>query len=161
MTILNPTQLETASYETQGWNAIYSTNFEKLNAYLAKFEDLWNSSPGEWEILRYDPGSGKWVRDTLANLRNRLRSLQQVNSDYTTSGSRDEVILADASGGSLTITLTNAANIEVTVKKIDSSSNPVEIVPEAGMIDGEASVSLSSQYEAVRLICDGSNWWKV
>lgn len=34
MSILEPSKLETASYGTQGWNAIYSSNFQKLNDEL-------------------------------------------------------------------------------------------------------------------------------
>jgi hypothetical protein len=37
MAILDPTKLETASYGTVGWNAIYSSNFQKINDYLKKF----------------------------------------------------------------------------------------------------------------------------
>jgi len=68
MSILTPSNLETADYGTPGWNYIYSTNFEKLNDYLAKFEDLWNSTPTDWNILRYDSTTSKWIKDTIANL---------------------------------------------------------------------------------------------
>jgi hypothetical protein len=37
MAILEPTKLETANYGTVGWNAIYSSNFQKINDYLKKF----------------------------------------------------------------------------------------------------------------------------
>jgi len=72
MAILSPTNLETANYGTTGWNAIYSSNFQKLNTYLAKFEDLWNITASDWNILRYSSSSGKWIKDTIANLSTQL-----------------------------------------------------------------------------------------
>ncbi|RKX64090.1 MAG: hypothetical protein DRP34_00240 [Thermodesulfobacteriota bacterium] len=69
-----PTQLEGCDYGTSGWNAIYSSNFQKLNDYLAKFEDLWNSTPDNWNILRYDSSTSKWIKDTIANLSTQLES---------------------------------------------------------------------------------------
>ena len=72
MAILNPTGLETADYGTAGWNAIYSSNFQKLNTYLAKFEDLWNITASDWNILRYSTSSGKWIKDTISNLSTQL-----------------------------------------------------------------------------------------
>ena len=320
MSILNPTQLETVDYGTQGFNDIYSTNFQKLNDYLSKFEDLWNDSAEDWNILRYDSSSGKWIKDTTANLGVQLNDslakndlsnvddqvildklknvdgdgsgldadlldgndssyytdssniqydnsssglsstnvksaideldsnldshlsdtsnphnvianqidydnsssglsstnvqdaideveskidsiedgtitvgnadkldnkeasdfanvdLSNVNSsdvldkqrniltkteDYTTSGDKDEIILADASSNSITITLTTSENVIAIIKKIDNSANSVTITPDSGTIDGENSVSLDSQYEVVRLACDGTNWWKI
>jgi len=71
---LEPSGLELANYGTVGWNAIYSSNFQKLNDYLAKFEDLWNSTPDNWNILRYDDSSSKWIKDTIANLSTQLES---------------------------------------------------------------------------------------
>jgi len=72
--IYEPTQLEGCDLGTVGWNAIYSSNFQKLNDYLAKFEDLWNSTPDNWNILRYDSSTSKWIKDTIANLSSQLES---------------------------------------------------------------------------------------
>ena len=74
MSVLSPSNLETADYGTSGWNNIYSSNFQKLNDYLAKFEDLWNSTPDNWNILRYDSSTSKWIKDTIANLSTQLES---------------------------------------------------------------------------------------
>lgn len=38
MAILSPTNLETADYGTVGWNAIYSSNFQKINDYFKRFD---------------------------------------------------------------------------------------------------------------------------
>lgn len=38
MTVLSPTSLETTDYGQQGWNAVLSSNMQRLNTYLTK---LW------------------------------------------------------------------------------------------------------------------------
>jgi hypothetical protein len=38
MTVLSPTNLETTDYGQQGWNAIHSSNMQRLNTFLTK---LW------------------------------------------------------------------------------------------------------------------------
>jgi len=268
MSVLSPSNLETADYGTSGWNAIYSSNFQKLNDYLAKFEDLWNSTPDNWNILRYDSSTSKWIKDTIANLSAQLESYlakidlsnvdnntiltkllnvdgsgsgldadlldgqdssyytnssnidydnttsgltatniqaaideldgkiddiesgditvgnadkldgkhasdlaykdlsnvriakKTITSDYTTTES-DCYIFADASSGNISITLTTIEGQELMIKKTDSSSNTVTITPSSGNIEGNSSLTLSSQYEYYRLYCDGTNWWKV
>jgi len=72
----------------------------------------------------------------------------------------------DASGGARTFNLTAASTLAdgfvVTLKKIDSSSNAVTVDANSSeTIDGELTVSLSTQYETTTLICDGSNWHTV
>ena len=81
-----------------------------------------------------------------------------VSSNYTAS--RGDVVLADASGGAITITLPPPqANAIVNVKKIDSSPNPVTVDGGGANIDGQASIQTTTQYESYTLVSDGSNWW--
>jgi len=72
-------------------------------------------------------------------------------------------VLGDASGGTFTLTLplaSAAAGREYKVKKIDSSSNVVTIARAGGdTIDGATSVALGSQYQAITLVSNGSNWF--
>lgn len=62
MAILNPTKLEEISYGEQGWNAILTSNMQKLNDYLAKFEPLWNpaGSLANTALIRYNATTKKW-----------------------------------------------------------------------------------------------------
>jgi hypothetical protein len=69
--------------------------------------------------------------------------------------------LVDASSGQVTITVKNAQNRIVLIKKIDNTSNPVVIQPESGNIDGQASTSITTQYTCYSIVCDGTNWWIV
>ena len=74
------------------------------------------------------------------------------------------VILCDCSGRAITITLPEAATNSAKVyyiKKVDSSGNAVTIKGDASdeTIDGEASVSLTLQYQYVTIICDSADWY--
>jgi hypothetical protein len=80
-------------------------------------------------------------------------------ANYTAS--ENDGVLADASGGAITVTLpTPATGANVAVKKVDSSSNSVT-VSQSGTetIDGSASITLTEQYEALTLWSDGTDWF--
>lgn len=67
---------------------------------------------------------------------------------------------ADATSANVTITLQAASELRaVTIKRTDSSSNFVRIIPASGTIDGATEVFISTQYESITLIPDGTNWW--
>ena len=121
--IYEPTQLEGCDLGTVGWNAIYSSNFQKLNDYLAKFEDLWNSTPDNWNILRYDSSTSKWIKDTIANLSTQLESyLAKVDlSNVDDNTILTKLLNVDGSGSNLDADLldgqdssyyTNSSNID-------------------------------------------------
>jgi hypothetical protein len=71
------------------------------------------------------------------------------------------VVLADASGGPLTVTLpAPAAGQAVNVKKIDSSANAVTVAtPNTETIDGQTSISIVSQFAAREVVSDGSDYF--
>lgn len=73
------------------------------------------------------------------------------------------LVLVDASGGAILITLPAAAshpNRMYTIKKIDSSNNKVTIDGNATeKIDGELTLVLGLQYSYVTIVCDGDEWF--
>ena len=82
----------------------------------------------------------------------------------------ETVLIVDASGGSVNITLPAPsaqpalfATIarEVIVKKVDASANVVRVRSPIGLIDGEDSVVLTAQYQYVGVISDGDQWYVV
>ena len=78
----------------------------------------------------------------------------------TQKGSLFEV---DASSGSVNATLPAAADatngFEITVKKIDSSSNAVTVDGSGSeTIDGATTQTLSNQYDSIIIVCDGTEW---
>jgi len=75
----------------------------------------------------------------------------------------ENVILSNASGGDLTITLPSAASSNgklYNIKKIDASANNVVITADgADLIDGTATLTTNIQYQSFTLTCDGSGWY--
>lgn len=95
---------------------------------------------------------------TQYNLENQ-RNVVTVTANYTASN--DDFVLSDASGGAITVTLPPpSANYRVDVKKIDSSSNDITIATDdTGTIDGASSKTISTQYESITMVSDGTNWF--
>lgn len=78
-------------------------------------------------------------------------------------GATDHTVLVDSSGGATAITLPNVATCSgriVYVKKISSDGNTITISGD-GNIDGSATATLTNQYKAYALQCDGSAWWVI
>lgn len=74
-----------------------------------------------------------------------------------------DIVLADATSASFTVTLPTAssAQLPVTVKKIDASTNTVTVAPATGTIDGSATIVISTRYASYDLVSDGTNWFIV
>jgi hypothetical protein len=81
-----------------------------------------------------------------------------TSSDYIAS--TGEYVLADASGGPLTVTLpAPEADATVAVKKTDASENDVTVSTPSGNIDAQASEQLIQQGESLTLLSDGTDWY--
>ena len=74
----------------------------------------------------------------------------------------DNLILADATAGVITMTLPSVVAADgniFRIKKIDASANAVIVdTPGAETIDGDASYSLLNRYESIMVVSDGVNW---
>ena len=78
----------------------------------------------------------------------------------------DEVILADDTSNSVTISLpalkagTNIGlNVFYTVKRITAGGNTVTVdTPGSETIDGSATVTIATQYDSIQVVCDATNW---
>lgn len=76
------------------------------------------------------------------------------------------VALCDASTGAFSLNIHSSRTApygeEFVFKKTDPSGNAVSIIPTGGFtIDGLPAYVLSSQYDYVRVIWDGSNWFRI
>ena len=93
-----------------------------------------------------------------------LKEVRTITSAYTAKGS-DVVIQADGTSGAFTISFSSASNLRCkvyTVVKIDSSGNAITLDPAgAETINGSATRALSSQWDKVTIISDGTNWYEV
>ena len=118
---------------------------------------LYNYIEGMATAAFADEGTNTLVRNNFG-----FSNIKTVSADYTMSWV-DETILADASGGAITVTLPDPAaypNYEVMIKKVDSSTNAVTVAPHGTeTIDGASSLTLQNQNDAKRLRSDGTNWY--
>jgi len=83
-----------------------------------------------------------------------------ADSPYTATAD-DSVILVDAVGGAVTITLPTASTCPgriYTIKKIDLSGNVVTIGPS---VDGVGNYPLNAQSKYISVISDGTNWYVI
>lgn len=88
----------------------------------------------------------------------RLLALRAVTAD-TTITAADELLLVDATAGTVNVQLPDPSTVPLsvfTIKKVDASDNNVIV---HGLIDDSASVTLSDQYVAVTLASNGSTYW--
>lgn len=88
-------------------------------------------------------------------------AISSVANNYTAS-STDTVIMANAVGGAITVTLPTAANIAgkmFTIKRISSGANTVTVATTSSQtIDGDTTQVLVSQYASIDVLSDGANW---
>lgn len=91
-------------------------------------------------------------------------SVSTKSSNYTITTS-DTVILADATSGSINITLptaSGASSYRFFVKKIDTSTNTVTILRQGSdTIDGGTSALIQVAYVSVTVVSNGSNWYVI
>jgi len=91
---------------------------------------------------------------------------QTRTADYSMTSS-DRVILVDtsSSSGNITITLpatpADCANVEYIIKKTTTAHAVIIDTAALETIDGDASVSISTQWDVRRLSTDGTNWFIV
>ena len=85
-----------------------------------------------------------------------------VNSASYNAGTK-QVILADATAANVNIDLpvsSGALDVVYIIKKIDATVNTVTVTANgAETIDGSNTVVLTTQYEKVSIICDGTAWY--
>ncbi|MDF1702395.1 MAG: hypothetical protein P1V36_14695, partial [Planctomycetota bacterium] len=90
------------------------------------------------------------------------RTTRDISSSTTLLAS-DSILMVDASGGAVTVTLPNvssATDLQLDIKKVDSSANAVTIDGfSTQTIDGSTTQTLNTQYDSLTVICDGTEWW--
>jgi hypothetical protein len=111
-----------------------------------------------------------FLRD-FSNLTNRVERIERNSGKATFVrptttaylASRNDVVLADATGGVINVTLPPPAfGITVTVKRLNAGANVVNVLPNGTeLIDNAASDNITSQYVSFTYISDGTNWWVI
>ncbi len=106
------------------------------------------------QYLRVSGGLPAWDDATMATA--------TKTSSYTIAAN-DTVIFANASSGSVAITLPVASGLagyRFYVKRLDNSGNSCSVARSGSdTIDGQTSISLDIQYTSLTLASDGSAWY--
>ncbi len=137
------------------------TNDEK-KASVAWEEDVLDINLGnlqDKDLLQYDGDSNAWKNTPVSEIDINLNSVS-VSENYDMTAT-DDLILVDASSGIVTITLLPIENIqgkEVSVKKIDPSSNVVVVEgSNFETIDDELNQHISS-YDTIKMAAVTNGW---
>lgn len=166
---------EAGATEFAGDNLYFTITSGAVRKKVALYDD----SSGATGDIYYRNGTGYLTRLPIGGTNKTLRvsgglpawadadinpavATSTKTSGYTITGT-DVVIFADASISSVTITLPTASSFNgynFYVKRIDGSANNC-LVARSGSdtIDGATSFSLDTQYFAVRVVSNGSNWY--
>jgi len=123
------------------------TETDKLNLYRpAEGEDGWADEVNQ----NFTDLDGAYVKTVTTE-----------TSSYTANVY--DVVLADASGGGFTVTLPSPdTDVQVNVKKIDSSGNTVTVAtPGSETIDGSGTLTISAENVSRTIVSDGSNYFIV
>lgn len=113
-----------------------------------------------YEFICYDTIRKIWWRVDAQYLTSSMAT-NTISSGYTALLT-DQVILADATSGSLTVTLpllSTAKNKVFHIKKIDSTGNTVTIDGNGSeTIDGDATKVITLQYTSIMIIASATEW---
>lgn len=105
----------------------------------------------QWETFRVNANAnfGKARECTVLSL-----------SAAATLSANADVVDVDATSGAVTVTLpaTPTTGDQYTVRKLDASGNAVTIAGNGKNLNGAASRSLSSQYDAETIVYNGTEW---
>lgn len=108
------------------------------------------------------PQEGDVWYDTSSGVMSPTGSIKTKTTDFSLTP-YDFTVLCDASSGTLTVTLPYAAYVNghiFSIKKIDSSSNPVTITTiNPDTIDGSQTTSIDIQWTSISIQSDGANWY--
>ncbi len=149
-------KLEAGSVETAIYNLLSASNGAAI----------WDLSGGEYTAYNAGyPHKNRMQRSTVTDL---TATLQRYDTEYIdASGSvsldiSHSVHLVSSFGGALTVALPNAADavgVEMTVKKIDSSSNLVTVSESGGAGPDGRSFFLGGENDYVTMISNGAEWF--
>jgi len=111
---------------------------------------------------RSDPAYILQLASAVAELQRRAVALITTIADNYVANTPGEVILADATGGAISVSLPFAKGFYgqvLSVKKTDASTNDVMLEAQTSeLIDGSASRSIEAQYGGFTVISDGEGW---
>ncbi len=103
-----------------------------------------------------------WVKAGLSRFGGGIQyAIVAKSGAYTAVAGTDHTIICDATTAGFAVTFPQATNMTgqmFIIKKIDSTANAVTITPASGLIDGAATKVINTQYTAIMIQSDGTNY---
>ena len=132
-----------------------------------------SETPPDWSVGKtiYQSGDGKievkgcrfssYAGNIYGSPQRGVSNYTVADNNHTLSKFEGGLVLLDATDGAFTIRLEGNVRYgdEYIFKKIDSTANVVTISGNGKNIDGQASVSLTSQYETLKIIGGYDEWY--
>lgn len=89
-----------------------------------------------------------------------VKTITVTGTSHTAADERFILVDDDTAGSTVTITLPAAAGINIIyhIKKLGTTANVIVDGNASETIDGALTATLSVQFEAIKIVSDGSNW---
>jgi len=143
-----------------------------LNIKLLRWGDLFSKSEASDKSVAILTDGSPDSADRADFIEAMMLTDNDINTNTTlvtatthAAGISDTYILADddTAGAAITITLPAAATIgeggKINVKKLGVTGNVIIDGNASELIDGATTATLTTQYEAVTLVCNGTTWY--
>jgi hypothetical protein len=87
--------------------------------------------------------------------------VETFTSSSNTLDAKNHTCLCDCTSNAVTLNLpAGVSGTQYVVKKIDATANAVTVNANGGeLIDGSATLAISTQYDSINVVSDGSNWF--
>jgi hypothetical protein len=90
-----------------------------------------------------------------------IRVVNSYSSTPVAITSANDVVIVDATAAPATVNLPTAASVvglQLDIKKVDATNNVTVQANGAETIDGSNTATLTSQYESITIVSDGTEW---
>ena len=137
----------TVAREVDEWTYVWIVPvFEETDGSFLKYDGA--DGDDQMAFIEFPPDAGTVNVETI------------TSTDTLDAG--NDVVWADATSAAFTLTLPAAATMvgkQFDIKKIDSTANAVTVDANgAETIDGATTAVLASQWDAIRIVTDGTSW---
>lgn len=109
------------------------------------------------DVLPTQNAVKEYVDNAVADVSSAIVNPIHISGDSTSVVG--DVLLVDTTNGNVSIEMIETPKGKITVKKISPDGNIVIITPRSGTIDGNASVTLNTQWEALSFVTDTVNFY--
>lgn len=156
-----------------GWSVLYhdgsswfaASFYDFINTIMsARLQDVFlewqNVGPNDGEAIVWNAGVGEWTTTPKAAAPFLFHA---GNPEGDPSIDQPSIIIMDCSDAPYTATLfaTAAIGTVMTLKKVDATANVLTVATDSGTIDGAATYVVTTQYESVTVVFDGTDWWVI